>query len=298
MYNSQYYLTFDIGSSNLAYSIVEYSDDPKLSILDRIKIIKWRIIDISYKPLYCKQIKNKRAICNCVSTYYTLIDDNNEPSDHTNLNNLVGYCKIHAKPIQTQNALKSKSKIKTKLFRISANKIYQEDFNKQMQRLLDELILLYDKYILAPYDWISPNAQYVNNLQVYIENQPAFKTPVMKTISIVIFTFFSLKRYSHPKIIQSINLISASTKTQLNFINKLSTLFNIKSKIPYKDLVKYHKRKLFIIDITNQLILKFTPKILNIVNILYFNTQKKQDDLGDCLVYVVYILLFKQKKII
>ena len=60
MSKSNYFLTIDVGTVNLAYCLAEYKPETKdSSILKSIEIIKWGILDVSYKPLYCKQIKNK-----------------------------------------------------------------------------------------------------------------------------------------------------------------------------------------------------------------------------------------------
>ncbi len=186
MSKSKYFLTIDVGTVNLAYCLAEYKPESKdSSILKSIEIIKWGILDVSYKPLYCKQIKNKRAICNCVSKFYTLKEGT---TDHSEPENLIGYCKSHAKSIQLHNKVNKKDKIN--IFKINENPIYKNNFNIQMERLLYALENFYTTVISKPYDIDSNgNPKYISNLKIYIENQPVFKNPVMKTISIGIFTF-------------------------------------------------------------------------------------------------------------
>ena len=92
-----YCLTIDVGTKNLAICICSYSNS-NLEILKRINIIDWSVLDVSYKPLYCKHIKNKRSICNCISKYYSIKPEINDNDDaHLNPDNLIGYCKNHAK---------------------------------------------------------------------------------------------------------------------------------------------------------------------------------------------------------
>jgi hypothetical protein len=285
--SKKYFLTFDVGTINLAFCIVEY--DPitlKKNIIKSINIVDWGIIDVSYKPLYCKHIKNKRAICNCISKYYTLKENclNELISD-----NLIGYCKTHAKPIIESNKINKKNKIKIK--KISENPIYNNSFVIQMERLLNALNIFYNNNILNPYDIDSNgNPIYISNLRVYIENQPVLKNPVKKTISIGIFTYFTLKKISNPNIISNVNFINAIVKTKDDFIAKLFELIEIKSYIT--KFKEYDKRKQFTIDITNQIIDKLDYSINNIVSFSKYNLTKKKDDMADTLVYIIYIIIY------
>jgi DNA-binding Xre family transcriptional regulator len=287
MSKSSYFLTIDVGTVNLAYCLAEYKPGhlSNSSILKSIEIIKWGILDVSYKPLYCKQIKNKRAICNCISKFYTLKEGTN---DHSNPENLIGYCKTHAKSIQQHNKVNKKDKIK--IFKINENPIYKNNFNIQMERLLTALEIFYSEVISKPYDIdLNGEPKYISNLKIYIENQPVFKNPVMKTISIGIFTFFTLKKVVN-NIISNVNFINASVKTKDDFINKLFELIEVKSYInKFKD---YDKRKEFTIDITNQICPKLNNSINNIVSINNYDLNKKKDDMADTIVYVIYSIIY------
>ena len=101
MERKKFFLTIDVGTKNLAICVCEYDNTKsELGLLKKINIIDWEIIDVSYKPLYCKQIKNKRAICNCLSKYYSLKEGT---LDHSNPDNLIGYCKTHIKQVRDHN---------------------------------------------------------------------------------------------------------------------------------------------------------------------------------------------------
>jgi hypothetical protein len=283
-----YYLTIDVGTVNLAYCLVEHNKKIP-DIISSINIVDWGILDVSYKALYCKQIKNKRAICNCKSKYYTLKDG---CESHNDPDNLIGYCKTHAKPIQKHNKENKKNRIK--LYKISENPIYKNNFNIQMERLLLSLEKFYINVIKTPYHMESDgdkiNLQNVSNLKIYIENQPVFKNPVMKTISIGIFTFFTIKKILEPDVISSVNFINATVKTKDDFISKLFQLVDIKSYIDkFKD---YDKRKEFTIDITNQIVPRLNQTTNNIVSLIKYYLNKKKDDMADTLVYVIYIIVY------
>ena len=283
--NKNYYLTIDVGTVNLAYCLAE-NDKSQSDIIKSVNIIDWGILDVSYKPLYCKQIKNKRAICNCISKFYQLKEGT---TDHSNPENLIGFCNTHAKPIKLFNTKNKKNKIK--LYKISENPIYKNNFNIQMERLLESLEKFYNNIILTPYDMDEfGNSKYVSKLNIYIENQPVFKNPVMKTISIGIFTFFCLKKIINSKIISGVNFINATVKTKDDFISKLFNLIEVKSHI--NKFKEYDKRKEFTIDITNQIIPKLSNSINNILSTNKYILNKKKDDMADTLVYQLYIIIY------
>lgn len=282
---TDYFLTIDVGTVNLAYCLASYNSN-NTNIIESINLVDWGILDVSYKPLYCKQIKNKRAICNCISKFYQLKEGK---TDHSDPENLIGLCKTHVKPLQLHNKTNKKDKIK--FYKISENPIYKNNFNIQMERLLRSLENFYQKIILTPYNINSKGkAEYVKNLRIYIENQPVFKNPVMKTISIGIFTFFTLKKVLDNKSIFSVNFINATVKTKDDFISKLFELIEVKSYI--NKFKEYDKRKEFTIDITNQIIPKLSNSTNNIVSTNKYILNKKKDDLADTLVYVIYIIIY------
>ena len=288
---NEYFLTIDVGTKNLAYCITGYDvNSTPISIINNINIIDWDIIDVSHKPLYCKQIKNKRAICNCISKYYSL---NSNTTDHSDIDNLTGYCKSHANNIRLFNKKKENKKNQIKLFSIASNPVYKKNFNTQMDKLLLGLDNLFNKSILNPYTFNNNKLLYINNLKIYIENQPVFKNPIMKSISVGIYTFFSIKKMYFPHIINSVNFINATTKTNKNFIIKLYSSINIKSLIINFD--DYNDRKDFGTDIVDQIIHELPTTnnyINNIPSISKYIIKKKKDDMADTLLYQLYIFLF------
>jgi hypothetical protein len=193
----KYYLTFDVGIKNLAYCLVrkDLTKNTNKELVESIDILHWGILDVSYKPLICKHIVNKRKICNKVSLNY-LLKDTNISNSHTKIDNLIGYCKIHTANLKLSDKLLHKS-----LYKISHNTKFNDNFNIQMERLLSALESFYNEKIVGLYDLDLE----ISNLEIFIENQPVFKNPIMKTISIGIFTFFTLKKVINSKIIKSIN---------------------------------------------------------------------------------------------
>lgn len=295
MNNYKYYLTFDVGIKNLAYCLARY--DTTKNITDGLDIIDWGMLDVSYKPLICKHIKNKRKVCNTNSIYYSLKPDIKKVlSSHKNAENLIGYCQFHA------NELKIKDKIAhSKLFRLSKNLAFANNFNIQMERLLTALELFYNTRLSELYDTINPEQEalsyeefLISNLEIYIENQPVFKNPIMKTISIGIFTFFTLKKVIDKNKIKSVNFISASDKTHLSFITSMKETLKINPK-PNVNFKVYSERKEFAIDMTNQIVGNLNNSIFNIVSSINYDICPKKDDMADTLIYVI-VLLLKLKK--
>ncbi len=291
MKKNNYFLTIDVGTKNLAICVCEYNPNlSNTSILERINIIDWEIIDVSYKPLYCKQVKNKRAICNCQSKYYSLKPNT---SSHSDPSNLIGYCKTHIKQIREHNKKKENKHNQIKTWSISSNPIYKNNFSTQMEKLLIGLENFFTRVILTPYNIISNEPIKISELNIYIENQPVFKNPIMKSISVGIYTFFCMKKILCPKSISSINFINATTKTKEDFVLKLSKLVGLESDI--KDFEVYKKRKDFSEDIVSQIIpkLKYNREFINnIISTSNYAVAKKKDDLADTLLYQIYIVMY------
>jgi hypothetical protein len=112
----------------------------------------------------------------------------------------------------------------------------------------------------------------------------------MKTISIGIFTFFTLKKILNNKIISNVNFINAASKTKDDFITKLFELIDVKSYV--NKFKEYDKRKEFTVDITNQIIPKLSNYTNNIVSTSKYILNKKKDDMADTLVYVIYVIIY------
>lgn len=286
--DSKYILTIDVGTKNLAVCVGRYKKDSNTDILKKINIIHWEIIDVSIGNLYCKKIKNKRAICNCISKYYSLKEGK---TDHSNPNNLIGYCKNHMKEIREYNKQNKTKQIKT--YSINSNPIYTNNYTSQMDKLIKGLEIFFNSKISKPYDYIDSKFVSINNLEIYIENQPALKNPIMKSICNGIYIYFYMKKMLFPKIISSINLINATVKTKNDFVIKLNNLINLKSEI--KDFKSYTNRKGFSEDIVSQIIPKLNYSrdyINNIYSTCNYTINKKKDDLADTLLYQLYVIIY------
>jgi hypothetical protein len=215
----RYILSFDVGTVNLAYCLVRTNTEKNFEIL------KWDIIDFSYHPLLCKFIKNVRAVCNEKSKYYDNIN-----------NETIGYCQNHAKIMKKDDIISFK-----KLKMLSKNGDMVDNFNKKTDRLLKKLNELYDDITKIYFFDNGDSIGICNNIEVYIENQPALKIPEMKSISIIIYTFFKIKRDGTNiiNIINTVDFISASNKTKSNFMNLFLKELNITKIIANDNNISY-----------------------------------------------------------
>jgi hypothetical protein len=182
-----------------------------------------------------------------------------------------------------------------KCYSINSNPIYKNNFSTQMEKLLLGLETFFNKVIINSYGFDNKKAKLleINDLDIYIENQPVFKNPIMKSISVGIYTFFCMKKLIYSKKISSINFINATVKTKQDFIIKLNDMLGIKSVI--KDFKTYASRKDFSEDIVNKILKKLTysKKYLNnIFSTINYEMTKKKDDLADTLLYQIYIIFY------
>lgn len=100
---------------------------------------------------------------------------------------------------------------------------------------------------------------------VLIENQPVQKNPTMKTIQIVVYTYFIYKKVTNADI-QSVVFVSANKK------NKLAEKFDI----DVSGSTKYARTKKKAVLVTKEILqndFRWTT---------FFNGHKKKDDLADC----------------
>jgi hypothetical protein len=122
--------------------------------------------------------------------------------------------------------------------------------------------------------------------EVLLENQPVLKNPVMKSIQMILYSYFQYDKIIMGRDITNIKLINASNKLKLGKhlkeINESENILKIK--------VKYTKNKKLAILYTNhflkeRLIVDEYDKFNNI-----FNNHKKKDDLSDAFLQGLYYI--------
>ena len=169
-----YYLIFDIGTKNLAYSLCKI-DKTKKIVSERFNMLKCDVINICGETICCCEnkigSKKKGVMCKESAVNYKFKEQVNDDGD---VKNLLGLCKKHL-------AINKNSQNPIITYKISSNPIFNNDFNTRFERLITNLVDLFD---------LIENYYKIKNLIVRIENQPSFLTPQMKTVSVIIFTYF------------------------------------------------------------------------------------------------------------
>jgi hypothetical protein len=107
---------------------------------------------------------------------------------------------------------------------------------------------------------------------ILIENQPMLKNGMMKTVSVIIYTYFNMLRLQYGNI-GEVRFISASNKLKCQ-----TSIINTK-KDNYKD------RKLLSINIAREYIQKLCPERYE-----WFESQTKKDDCADSLNQGLYYI--------
>ena len=226
-------LSVDVGIKNLAVCIVKCDCSGN-------EIIEWVVIN-SIENLLDNQLKccvtKKGKLCNKVAENKVTLKDKT----------LLGFCKL--KTCQSElTSNYSKKQIK-KYKKIHANRVDLSLLGKNIYRALSKL-------------------KNVNNLDyVVIENQPVLKNPRMKSVQMIIFSYFLFM-------------------TEQNNHNHKIILFNPRAKLNIYDgpeiksnkKNKYAERKFLSVEYTKYFLAKHKK---NNMWIDFFNTNKKKDDLAD-----------------
>ena len=233
-------ISFDVGIKNLAYCLIEFADDKSY------KIINWDVIDIIDKILE-KNIKcsvtNKGKLCNNVAINYV----RTETKD-------IGFCKNKKCQAIAKSTYNEKLLKKTKIISLK---------NISLLELTSHLILK-----------LKDIPELLNADIVVIENQPVLKNPTMKSIQMVLYSFFLIYGVTSDKSINNIALFNAGKKLDVYDGPKLD--INCKPG-------SYSERKKLSIEYTKCILKNNSDKLA------FFNDHKKQDDLADaflqCLTY-------------
>jgi hypothetical protein len=241
-------LSFDVGQKNLAYCVVNCDGKGDEQI---IKINGWNIVDISFEN------NSDENLNNFLQNYKKMkIDDLR--------NNMVKYGLpiLNLKKNQLLNTTEAhfvnKGLIKKKLTIL--------DISTILVKKLDDLNIL-------------------NGIDtVLIENQPCMKNPTMKSIQMVLYTYFIVRGFIDKKDIS--NNITYQLKN-LKFISAKNKLKKCEEIDELKERTKNYKdRKKLAIEYCSHLLNEHKEKD----NIAFFNSHGKKDDLADCYLQAIYFI--------
>ena len=216
------YLGWDIGIKNLAFCLMDYSNSEK-----KFKIIDWGVINLldehSNKKMCCymKDTNDPSSKCNVSASYQTLSREN-------------FYCKRCSKklPTETQGSLENiPDKIPCKLCKKNATRYHPETDTHYCLKHLNECDIdindtdaishstatrtpLYTlgKVIFRKLD------QYPSILSakyICLENQPARKNPTMKSVQMMLYSYFIAKVNSGEMKVRDLVMMSAKNKLKV-----------------------------------------------------------------------------------
>jgi len=236
-------ISFDVGIKNLAYCLIEFTDNT-------YTILEWDVIDIAKRFLE-KNIKcsvmNKGNLCNNIAINYIEIDTKK-----------IGFCKnkkCQALASSTYSANKLK---KTKIINLK---------NISLLELTSELIYK-----------LKSKSSLLNTDIVVIENQPVLKNPTMKSIQMVLYSYFLIYGITTDNSLNNIALFNAGRK--LDIYNGPEIESNCKAG-------SYTERKKLSIEYTKCLLKD------NSSQLSFFIKHKKKDDLADS--YLQCLSYYKKK---
>ena len=143
-----------------------------------------------------------------------------------------------------------------------------------------------DKITKILYEKLDAKFRNYEITNVLLENQPVLKNPLMKSIQMIIYSFFSYEQIIMGRDIELIKLINASNKLKLG--KNLTEINNSEDILKIK--TKYSRNKKLAIIYTNhflkeRLIVEDYEKFNEI-----FNNHKKKDDLADAFLQGLYFI--------
>jgi hypothetical protein len=239
-------ISIDVGIKNLAYCVLERKD--KNFIIKNWDIINILDEKLSKIPKCSNYIKDKE--CGKQSSNYLVLKTKSENDKH------IYFCD---KITCNKNIKKKYPNSKPKNLKIPTAK--------------NTSILELGSILLKKLDSIRSIILDVD--EVIIENQPVLKNPTMKSIQMIVFSYFVGQGYNSNMFpIKNVHLFSAKNKLKLYDGPKVECT----KKNPYD------QRKFLSIEYTKYYIKDIEEKLL------FFNSNSKKDDLADSFIQGYYYL--------
>lgn len=239
----------DIGCRNLSYCIIEHNDDSNI-----IKIIEWGLINLCSDDNKCCKVMRNGKICDKIAHYYDncKINNINKITDGTQVD-------IHVNHYCTSHKTSTSKRIKV----ADTDNLYDHGNNMYDYLNKHPLILTCDKFV--------------------IENQPSMKNPKMKSIAMLLYSYFVYNK-----------------KSDLTFIHPTCKL-KICSELT-KIILKTAKTKTDKYKITKNLGIEYTQNILDkeVMDpafwLEHLYKESKKDDLCDAFLHAYFTAFGKDCK--
>lgn len=300
------YLGWDVGIKNLAFCLLDKKDK-------KIEIIDWGIINLlvhKSPPIYCNCLKVNGSLCGKRASFYSFPP--NEDTDNTNEQELenINYCNIHLKKERKEWAKLDKeeqtkkegqlkewsdkwtcckencSKIATR-YCIKNHLYYCTKHSKETDTIKDAInqssavrmpMLTLGKIL---YEKLDKHPRLLESKWICIENQPVLKNPTMKSIQMMLYSYFVMKQYEGKLELHDMILMSAK--------NKLKVYKDQYGELPKKILSmrdKYRRNKMMAIEHTRLLVDNEHDEEWQ----EFYNEHDKKDDLADAYLMTRYFI--------
>jgi len=122
---------------------------------------------------------------------------------------------------------------------------------------------------------LNSKEDFLNHEIICIENQPALKNPTMKTVQMILYSYFMIEGATKDKPVSEVHMINAR--------NKLKVYKGSEVECKFTD--KYKKNKYLSVEYTKLMILEEDNKFIEL-----FTTCKKKDDLADAYLQGIYFI--------
>lgn len=259
------YIGWDIGIKNLSYCILDIDGTIK----------EWDIIDLTGLDscnFKCVCLKKNKEPCGKGASYIN------------KFNTWEFYCKTHVKNKDEKDILETfkcfKCKKNAKKRHLETNTFYclkhidkDKDYDTIIvKNIAKEKINVLGNILIKK---LNSKPNILNVSHVVIENQPVLKNPTMKSIQMMLYTYYLMHFQSNPEKL-NINLVSANTK--LKFDLESESIQKVKK---IKD--KYQRNKKLAIEYCKCFISNSEWSI-------YFENYNKKDDLADSYLLIKYYL--------
>jgi len=273
-------LSWDVGVRNLAYCLLERDTPNQPPNQQPIKIIDWDVIDLIGEipeiPPTCQGfLKNEDA---CTKKAKVIADDGYYCAMHTPKDTSSPPQSLTPKKVCSQQVGKKiKKDCARKIFyQSNEKKYYCKIHGKEVGGLnIIKKELSYYELCQMIIQKIESRPHLLDVDEVVIENQPTLKNPKMKTIQVMLFSFFAMRDTVGR--IKNVGYISATNKLKEAY-QKVDT-----TDIPMPKNKKAQRKKLGIIY-TKELLADQPDKL----QILIQHTKK--DDLCDSYLQGVYFI--------
>ena len=122
---------------------------------------------------------------------------------------------------------------------------------------------------------LNSKTDFLNHEVICIENQPALKNPTMKSIQMLLYSYFIIEGVCKDPICENVQMINAR--------NKLKVYKGPEVECKFKE--KYKRNKYLSVEYTKNMILEEEEKFIQL-----FSESKKKDDLADAYLQGIYFI--------